>query len=158
MKLTSKHSLILACVVTATVAACRSGRRDDATVDVWASGGGRPAHARSAAANGTCTPGGPDRSGWELRLDGAAGDAIRRVDLQIPRAESAGTASFYAGVTTMRDGVLSQWVVETRAQAAHPTGEGRTEAEYTENGVSVAIISRSESDWYFITARCPASR
>lgn len=93
--------------------------------------------------------------GWEFRVDGSVPDVIRRIDIEIPRAESSGTASFFAGVTTMRDGALEQWVVETRPQAALRIGEGRAWVESSPARVSAAIIARLESGWYFLTLHCP---
>jgi hypothetical protein len=161
MKGTSKHwRIVLACVVAAigvTCAARESRRTNEATADVWTSDGGRAAHARASAARAVCAPS-RDRSGWEFRLDGSDSDAVRRVDVEIPRAESSGTASFYAGVTTMHDGRLQQWVVETRALAARHTGEGRAWAESAGSGVHAAVIARLESAWYFVAVRCPMAR
>jgi hypothetical protein len=77
------------------------------------------------------------------------------VDIEIPRVETRGTESFYAGVTTMRDGSVHQWMIETRPQAARRIGDGHAWAEADHSSVSATVVARVESDWSFLALRCP---
>jgi hypothetical protein len=155
MKVTSKQWLI----VLAAVVAC-SSRRDvdavDAIVDVWTSRANYTAHLRSPGADGVCAQGGSDRAGLELRLDGGADDAVRRVDIEIPR--SSGTEAFYAGVTTISEGRIDQWSVETREGAARQRGEGHAWTHMTPLRITTLLVARVDSSWYTIRVECATTR